>query len=384
MHDSTVDIVIVGGGVMGCAAAYHLAKDGQRVILLEQFAMGHRYGSSHGASRLFRLLHDGTDYVQLARAAYAAWRAVEAESNTTLLQQVHGLDVGSASALGAFRTTMQSAGVWFEELDRAEITRRFPHFTLPEDTIGFYQTDYGLLAADRCVATLAAQARRHGATIAEQQTVQHIRASPDGVQVQTTQDSYSAKRLVLSAGSWMRPLVRQLELDLPLTVTKELHTYYQPSNPRAFLPDRFPIFRHHLSGMTARWGVGFPIFEHTGVKVVLDCTGRVVDPDDLDRAVDRSQLDLVRAYVASVLPSLGEDIMATETCRYTMTPDQDFILDRHPTHPQVVIASPCSGHGFKFAALIGRIVADLALHGATEHNIARFRLNRPALQQQPS
>ena len=382
MRGDTVDIIVVGGGVMGCAAAYHLAKDGQRVTVLEQFAIGNRNGSSHGASRIFRVLHTGTDYVQLARAAYSAWRQLEAESNQRLLQQVDGLDLGSSSALEPLRTTIQSAGVWFEELDRSEILRRFPHFALPEDTIGFFQTDYGLLAADRCVATLADQARLHGATILEGQAVQHIRATSHGVEVRTDKASYSAGRLILSAGSWMRALARHLDLDLPLTVTKEMHTYYRPLDPAAFMPSRFPIFRQHLTGRAARWGVGFPIFEHSGVKMVLDCTGRVIDPDDSDHSVDPSRLDMVRAYAARVLPSLGEDIIATETCRYTMTPDQDFILDRHPAQPQIVIASPCSGHGFRLAAIIGRIAADLALRGTTEHNIERFRLNRPALKNQ--
>ncbi len=382
MGDLTADIIVVGGGVMGCAAAYHLAKDGLRMLLLEKFAIGNRNGSSHGASRLFRLVHDGADYVQLARAAHLLWRELETESNERLMQQVDGLDLGPASALNGFRTTMQAAGVSFEQLDHDEIIRRFPHFALPEDTVGFFQTDYGLLAADRCVATLAAQARLHGATIVEGQTVQQIHASSGSVEVRTDKATYSAERLILSAGSWMRPLVRQLDLDLPLTVTKELHTYYKPSDPAAFMPDHFPLFRHHLTDMTARWGVGFPIFEHAGVKMVLDCTGPVVDPDDPDRAVDQSRLDMLRAYVARILPTLGDDIIETETCRYTMTPDEDFIIDRHPAHPQIVIASPCSGQGFKFAVLIGRILADLALRGATAYNIERFRLNRPTLKNQ--
>ncbi len=382
MAGYTADTIIVGGGVMGCAAAYHLAKDGQRVLLLEQFAIGNRSGSSHGASRLFRLIHDGTDYVQLARAAYSLWRELETESGEQLMQQVNGLDLGSPHALEGFRTTMQAAGVSFDQLDRDEIVHRFPHFTLPEDTIGYYQPDYGLLAADRCVATLAAQARQHSATIVEHQMVQDIRASRSSVQLRTDKATYGAERLILSAGSWMRPLVRRLNLDLPLTVTKEMDTFYKPSNPSAWTPDRFPLFRHHMPGTAARWGVGFPLFEHAGVKMVLDCTGPVVDPDDPDRAVDQSRLDRLRAYVASTLPTLGDDIIETETCRYTMTRDEDFIIDRHPAHPQIVIASPCSGQGFKFAVLIGRILADLALRGATEYNIERFRLNRPALKNQ--
>jgi sarcosine oxidase len=382
MENNAADIIVIGGGVMGCAAAYQLAKEGQRVLLLEQFAIGNRSGSSHGPSRLIRLIHDGTDYVQLARAAFTAWRELEAESGERLMQQVNGLDLGPAALLDGMRTTMQTAGVSFEQLNHDEIVRRFPYFVLPEDIIGFYQPDYGLLAADRCVATLAALARRHGARIVEHQTVRQIRAWSGSVQLHSDEATYSAERLILSAGSWMRPLARQLDLDLPLTLTKELHTYYKPSDPAPFMPDRFPIFRHHLAGPIARWGVGFPIFDHGGAKMVLDCTGPVVDPDDPDRSVDQSRLDMLRRYVASTVPSLGDNIIETETCRYTMTPDEHFILDLHPAYPQIVIASPCSGQGFKFAVVIGRILADLALRGATKYTIERFRLDRPGLKNQ--
>jgi len=375
----TADMVVIGGGVMGCAAAYQLAKDGRRVLLLEQFSIGNRQGSSHGASRLFRLAHSSTDYVELARAAYILWRQLESESGERLMQQVNALDLGSPLVLEDLRTTLQAADVPFELLQRNEIMARFPHFMLPEETVGLYQADYGLLAAERCVSTLAVLARRHGATFAEGQTVQHVRPSGGSVQIVTDKATYSAGSVILCAGSWMRPLVRQLDLDLPLIVRKELLTYYKPSDPSAWMPGRFPLFRHHLPGTSARWGVGFPIFEHSGVKMVLDCTGPVVDPQDTDRSVDPAVLSRVRAYVASILPTLGEDIIETETCRYTMTPDEDFILDRHPAYAQILIASPCSGHGFKFAPLIGRILADLAVRGTTVYNIERFRLDRPAL-----
>jgi sarcosine oxidase len=177
----------------------------------------------------------------------------------------------------------------------------------------------------------------------------------------------------------MRPLARQLGLDLPLTVTKELIAYFRPKQPAPFMPGRFPLFRHHLNGKPARWGVGFPIFNHTEVKLTMDCIGPVVEPEDPDRRVESSQLDMLRRYAAGILPYLDNDPIEAESCRYTMTPDEDFILDHHPVHPQVIIASPCSGHGFKFAPLIGRIIADLAQGRATLKNIERFRLDRPAL-----
>ncbi len=381
MAVDAADIIIVGGGVMGCAAAYQLAKDGQRVLVLEQWTVGNRQGSSHGPSRLFRLAHTSASYVELARLAHVLWRELESETGQQLMQPVDALDLGTPEALAELRNTLQATSVPFESLDGHEIMRRFPHFVLPEGMLGLYQDNYSLFPADRCVRAFAEQARRYGATFAESQAVQRIQPSASSVQIDTDKASYSAGRVILAAGSWMRPLARQLDLDLPLTIRKELTTFYRPGDPAAWMPGRFPLFRHHHPGFGGRWGVGFPIFEHAGAKMLLDCTGPLVEPDDPDRSVDQDVLGRVRTYIASLLPTLGHDIIHAETCRYTMTPDDDFILDRHPAYPHVVIASPCSGHGFKFAPLIGRILANLALHGATEYNIERFRLDRPALHE---
>src|SRR5262245_49211280 len=158
-RDDTADVIVVGGGVMGCAAAYQLAKDGLRVLLIEQFGIVHTRGSSHGSSRIIRLAYDSAGYMQLARAAYGLWRDLEVESGQPLLRTIGGLDIGApdALALGQIRATYEAAGVAFETLDRDEIVRRFPKFQLSEDTVGYYQPDYGLLAADRCVETLANQ-----------------------------------------------------------------------------------------------------------------------------------------------------------------------------------------------------------------------------------
>src|SRR5262245_24818928 len=160
--NEAADVIIIGAGVMGCAAAYHLAKDGAHVLLLDQFEVGHDRGSSHGPSRIIRLAYDSVDYVALARASYALWRELEAESGERLLTQVGGLDMGApdALALSEIRATYLAAGVPFDELDRDRIMRRFPQFNPPEGTVGLYQADYGLLAAGRCVTTLADQARR--------------------------------------------------------------------------------------------------------------------------------------------------------------------------------------------------------------------------------
>ena len=382
MRERIADVVIVGAGVMGCAAAYQLAKDGARVLLLDQFAVGHDHGSSHGPSRIIRLAYDSLDYVALARASYALWHELEAESGERLLTQVGGLDLGApdALALDEIRAAYLAAGVSFEALARDEIMARYPQFNLPEGTIGLYQADYSLLAADRCVAALAAQARRYGATIREREPAQQIRATASGVEVRTTQGVYSADRLILSAGSWMRPLLRQLDLDLPLTVQKEQLAFFRAHNPEAFMPGRLPLVIHRFPHTTSLGSV-FPIFDHAGVKVMVDRIGPQVAPDDPDRSIDTPLLERLHAYATELLPGLTGEIIEAVSCRYTMTPDEHFIIDRHPAHPQIVIASPCSGHGFKFGAVIGRILADLALYGTTAHDITRFRLDRPALKQ---
>ena len=374
------DIIIVGGGVMGCAAAWQLAKDCQRVLLLEQYSIGNRHGSSHGASRLFRLAHESVDYVELARTSYKLWQDLESETGERLLQPVDALDLGSPDALDGLGLTLQAAGVSFEPMDRSAIIQRYPHFVLPEDTVGLYQDSYAMLAADRCVGAFAQLARHYGTTILECQAVQHVSPVGGGVEVRTDKATFSAGKVVLCAGSWMKPVMLQLGVDLPLTIRKEHITFYKPGDPSKWMPGQFPIFRHHLSGTNGRWGVGFPIFEHAGVKLLVDCTGPLIEPGDTDRSPDERVVSLVREYAASLLPALGGDIIEVQTCRYTMTPDDDFILDLHPGYPQVVIASPCSGHGFKFAPLIGRILADLAVRGRSDYNTERFRLDRPGLR----
>lgn len=368
------DVIVVGGGVMGCAAAYHLAQDRRRVLLLEQFALGHTNGSSHGHSRIIRLAYDGEDYVRLAQAAFPLWRALEAESGAALLLMTGGVDLGrpGVASFEATRATLAAAGVPFEDLDRAALAARFPQFQLPEGTAGTYQADYGILDADRCVATLAAEARRHGAVLREREPARQLRTVGDAVEVRTDQGVYGADRLIVSAGSWARPLLRQLDLDLPLRVTREMVAFFAPCDPAPFQPGRFPVFIHHSDGGWA--GYGFPIFGLPGVKVAFHGGGPEVALDDEDRSVDPGRLAELRRYATGLLPGLSGEVIYAVSCRYTLTPDEHFIIDRHPAYPQVVVASPCSGHGFKFGVLVGRILADLAGPGTTPHPIGRFEL----------
>jgi len=370
------DVVVIGGGVMGCAAAYHLAKRGRSVLLLEQFAIGHDRGSSHGHSRIIRLAYDVPDYVRLAQAAFPLWRALEQESGADLLLRTGGLDFAMPGTPGfeATRATLVATGVVFEDLDRAGMAERYPQFHLTDGAVGVYQPDAGILNADRCVATLAAEARRHSATIREHEPAIRIATNGAGVMVRTSAATYGADRLVIAAGAWARPLLLQIGLNLPLTVTREQVAFFAPRDPIQFTPGRFPIFVHHAADRHA--GYGFPIFGLPGVKVAYHQGGPAVDPESDQRAADPAVGEALHAYLARWVPGAAGELLLSQTCRYTNTPDEHFIIDRHPDHPQIVIGSPCSGHGFKFGVLIGAILADLAERGTTEQPIGLFAINR--------
>jgi monomeric sarcosine oxidase len=358
------DLIVIGGGVMGTSTAYHAARAGARVRLIEQFRIGHTRGSSHGASRIIRLAYAQPEYVSLAQRAYDLWRELERESGAQLYFRTGGLDFGvpEAHGLQEIGQNYRERGIAHEAMTADEMMRRFPQLNLPGETIGFYQPDYGMLHADRCVATQAEQARRHGAEICEDELVTKITAHADSVEVHTTKREHHAARAVLCAGSWMRPLAQQIGLDLPLTVQKEQVQYMPAHDPRAFEIGRFPLFIHRFVGTTSL-AAGFPILGHTCPKFLIDHVGVQVDPEDKDRSVDEPLRERVRDYALGVVRGLTGEVAEAVSCRYTMTSDEDFRLGAHPQHRHIVLASPCSGHGFKFGSVIGQIVADAVLRG---------------------
>jgi sarcosine oxidase len=313
--------------------------------------------------------------VALAQSAYELWRELERESGESLYYKTGGIDFGvpGAHGLADIERNYRERGIEHERLTADEIMRRFPQMNLSPETIGCYQPNYGMLHADRCVATQAAQAVRHGAQICEDEPVTAITPLGDGVEVRTARGVHRAARVIIAAGSWMRPLAAQLGLDLPLVVQKEQVQYMPAREPESFAIGRFPIFIHRFVGTTSL-GAGFPVLGNPAPKFLIDHVGMHMAPEDEDRSVDEPLRERVRAYAMDVVRGLTGEVSEAVSCRYTMTPDEDFLIDRHPEHRQIVLASPCSGHGFKFGSVIGQILAELALRGETSHDIARFRL----------
>jgi sarcosine oxidase len=370
------DVAIVGLGVMGSAALAALSRRGRRVVGIDRFAPGHDRGSSHGLTRIIRLGYfEHPSYVPLLRAAYPLWRELEAQSGQSLLSVTGILEIGGPESdlvTGTLRSS-RLHGLVHEILDAPSLMRRFPAFRLPDDFIGVFQPDGGFVRAEPTVAALQALARRAGAELRVEERVLAVEPHCSGVLVKTQHGDIIAECAIVAAGPWLKSLLPQF--PVPIRVTRQVLGWFEPADQaRAqFEVERFPVFL-----LQNRNGIfyGFPA-ETDGVKVAKHHhAGATVDPDHYDRAVSAADDALIRIALKAHVPDADGRLLAAQTCLYTMTPDGDFILDRLPGCPQIIVASPCSGHGFKFAPVIGEILADLAVSDRTDHDISRFSLAR--------
>ncbi len=378
------EVIIIGAGGMGSAAAYQLARDGRSVLLLEQFEIGHTSGSSHGESRIIRLSYDDPVYVQLAQAAYRLWAAASHDLGHTLITTTGGIDLSAPHnpAFEACVSSLTQCGIPHEVLDAAEIRRRFGQFHIADDTLGLYQADAGMLNPGQCVTSLIARAIHYGAHVQDRTAARSIRVRDRGVDVITDETTYHGRKLILSAGAWTKPLMQSLGGDLPLIVTQEQYAFFEVSPADQFVPSRFPIFIHYANRDHAAGGhatidyYGFPVVGRAGLKVGEHHAGPPVTANTRSFEVDPVRLQRLTDYVQTTFSAATGHVLHAATCLYTNTPDQHFVIDTLPGHPHVIVASPCSGHGFKFSILIGRILADLAERGATDYPIGLFNLAR--------
>ncbi|PJF36126.1 MAG: N-methyl-L-tryptophan oxidase [Candidatus Thermofonsia Clade 1 bacterium] len=368
------DAIVVGLGVMGSAAAYHLAKAGQRVLALEQFALDHRLGSSHGESRIIRYAYTHPLYVEMAYEAFALWRALEQASGKRLMVRTGGFDFGrpEAPTLQETRRTLEAAGIPFEWLNAAEAARRFPQFSLAADMVALYQHDAAYLAASACVLAQAELAHIHGAELLTETPVRRIEPLHDAVRVYTAERVYEAGKLILTGGPWMGKLLSALDLRLPLQPTREQIVFFEPRDGARFTPEHCPVFIFH----SPTWFYGLPNVDGSGVKVGVHCNNEPCDPDQVKRTPDEAYIQRVRDWTRQYLPAAAGEVKEARVCLYTMTPDEHFIIDAHPAYPQIIFGAGFSGHGFKFGNLVGRLLADMVLGNPIGYDLSLFSATR--------
>ena len=359
------DIIVVGLGGMGSAAAAHIAARGKRLLGLEQFQPGHTEGSSHGRSRVIRLAYfEHPAYVPLLGRAYELWRRLERDTGKHLLQITGGLMIGSPDSevvSGSLRSAREH-GLAHEMLDAAEIHRRFPPFTPRQGIVAFYETEAGSLFPEESNKAHLEMAGRHGAELHFEEAVEDWQMLHSGaVEVRTSRDRYECDRVILTPGAWASSLFKIPWL--PLEVEPQILYWFEPEGGAApFAPDRFPIYIWDLGAGVQFYG--FPADDRRRVKVAF-----FRSPANDEQSM--------RAALAPCIPALASGVLADHVrCKYTLTPDHHFVIGPHPDYPNVVVASPCSGHGYKFASVIGEILADLATTGGTRHPIDLFGLSR--------
>lgn len=376
-------VIVIGCGAIGAATAYWLSRrlGGDAVLALEQYELGHGRGASEDHSRVIRHAYSRPDYTTLTPAAYQSWNVVEQETGLRLVHRTGALITAVRNSAGmqyvdATAAAMAATGLPFELLSGAQVSERWPQWRLGDRHAALFDPEAGILDIRRGTAAHLALARARGATIRPHAPVSAIAESPHRVTVTAAGESYAADRVVLAGGAWNPILLELLGTSLPITLTQEQVTYFSTPNVREFTPERFPVF-----GLIAEDGLvyyGLPVYGEVAVKAGLDGAGPVVTPQTRTDAADPQRVAQVRAFLQRHLPgALGPELY-TRVCCYDFPPDRDFITDYVPGSARVLVCVG-AGHAGKFAGLLGRILTELTIDGASQFPVGAFRADRPAI-----
>jgi len=359
------DVVVVGLGGVGSAAAAVLARRGHRVLGLDRYPPVHDQGASHGETRIVRKAYfEGASYVPMLVRAYALWQELG------LLTRTGGLFLGAQDSrvLAGSLATAVAHDLAHEVLDPAEVTRRFPAITPPEGTVALYEADAGVVSPEAAVRAQLDRAAVAGADLRHGVVVHGWTATASGVRVDTSAGTFEAGALVLAPGRWAPELLADLEL--PLSVEpRVMHWFDPPGGAGAFAPDRFPAWIWERADGTTPYGVPAVAGPGGGVKAAVH--------HSTSRPAGDWTLSELATLLAPLMPGLGDQLLRSADCAYTMTPSEDPFVGRHPAHEQVVVACGFSGHGFKLTPVLGEVLADLVVDGTTAYDLAFLSPTRP-------
>ena len=380
------DVIVIGLGAMGSAALYQLAKRGARVAGFDRFSPPHELGSSHGGTRITRLaIGEGAHYTPLVKRSHEIWREIETETGADLLTQCGQLIISSdacASSMhveGFFENTVEAArahGITHELLDANGIRARFPLFDVRDDETGYYEPEAGFVRPEACIAALLTLAERHGAAIHRNETVLRFEPSRNGVAVETDRGRYRAERIIVAAGAWLPKLLGGSFENLLKVYRQVLHWFAIEGDPALYGPQRFPVFIWERPDWP--YGIyGFPAIDDAGLKIATEYYAAEASPENVARTASQSEIDEMRAKLAAPhIKGLSSRSTRTAVCLYTVTPDAGFVIDCAPQSERVLVASCCSGHGFKHSPAIGEALADMTEGRAPRFDLAPFRLAR--------
>jgi sarcosine oxidase len=379
------DVAVVGVGAMGSMSLWQLGRRGVRAVGFEQFEPGHDRGSSHGGSRIYRTAYlEGPGYVPLAQRAVVLWRELQAASGESLLIESGALMLGprTSSVITGTMRSVDAYGLVHHVLDAEALAGLYPAHRVGDDEIAIHEDDAGIVRPERAVIAASTLAARAGVTIYRNTAVQRIEIRGNDVQITAGDIICRAGHVVVSAGSWLGRVLP--ELRVPLRVTRQVPGWFPVERPELFTPDRFPVFLRDIGDHTRPGDIiasdstfyGFPSIDGRTIKVAVHREGPIVDPDALDRTVTPEDIAAVQEYITVFLRGVNTEPVHAEVCMYTNTADHDFLVGSPPDMPHLTVLGGYSGHGFKFASVMGEIAADLATRGTTQHPIGFLSLDR--------
>jgi sarcosine oxidase len=375
MSAQPFDVIVIGVGGMGSAAACELARRGRRVLALEQFTLGHDRGSSHGHTRIIRqAYYEHPDYVPLVCRAFKRWYDLEQRQGLHLLSECPCLSIGRADSamIAGVRASAAQHHLPVEALSAADLRHRFPAFRFGDEYVGVLERSAGFLYVEDCVQAHACEAVRLGAIIQDNEPVVSWQANKREVIVQTTAERYTAARLVVTAGPWAGQVLARHGAFL--RVMRQVVQWFGTRDDALFRRDVFPLY---IADTPQGHFYGFPVLNANGAKVAQHYGApELIAPSEIDRSIKPEDEQTARAFLREHLPLIDGPRCRASVCIYTLTPDRHFVIDLHPEHPNVALAAGFSGHGFKFASVVGEILADLAEHGHTDMPIGMFRIGR--------
>ncbi|WP_080056390.1 N-methyl-L-tryptophan oxidase [Spirosoma aerolatum] len=379
------DAIVIGLGAMGSATLYQLSRQTPHVLGIDQFAPPHTQGSTHGDTRITRqAIGEGLHFVPLTLRSYQIWRELEQQSGEKLLTITGGLFVGQQYATvrtrnkpGWLSTTLEAAeqfGIAHRILDTDALRYEFPQFRYNQNDIGYYEPEAGFLNPERCISVQLEQAQKAGASVHMNERMFSFQSTASGVTVQTDKGSYQTRKLILTTGSWVTESLRQTPYSKLIRVYRQvLYWFAIEGEYEQYTPDNMPIFILNDQGI-----YGFPAINGPtgGLKVATETYEYPTTPDTVSRYISQAETQrMYEQFVAPNLNNIGPQCIKSVVCLYTMTPNGDFIIDQHPDYAHVLLASACSGHGFKHSAAVGQILAELALVGTTKFDISPFRFS---------
>jgi sarcosine oxidase len=383
------DTIVCGLGAMGSAAIYQLAKRGNKVLGLDQFAPPHVNGSSHGESRITRqAIGEGETYVPLVLRSHELWREIENQTGRNLLTITGGLTLASQNNPAVMHgrpdfidEAIRCAGKYqirHEIFDTAEIRKRFPQFAVTDER-AYFEYETGFLRPELCIDAQLELARRHGAVIQTDETIVSVESRGDSsVTVKTSRGAYSTDKVIVSAGAWITRFLPPAYASLFKVCRQVMYWFDIRDDCRSrFVPPGFPIFIWIFAKGGNFGFYGFPTLDGKTVKVATEQFTAIADPDHVNRAVGRNEEhSMYKDCLQGRMPGISDRCASAASCLYTVTPDSNFVIDVHPDNDRIIIASPCSGHGFKHSAAIGEALAEQVIDGKSQIDIDSLRLKR--------